>query len=79
MPKITAKIWIRGFKSKKIYLHLLIFQPADVDNWFPIFWKYPPQACFKITDFIFGPKNHKMNAFGSHLYMNLKKNDFWIC
>ena len=25
------------------------------------------------------PKNHKINAFGSHLYMNLKKNDFWIC
>ena len=22
------------------------------------------------------PKNHKINAFGSHLYMNLKKNDF---
>ena len=24
-------------------------------------------------------KNHKINALGSHLYMNLKKNDFWIC
>ena len=40
------------------------------------FWKNPPQACFKITDFIFGPKNHKINAFGSHLYMNLKKNGY---
>ena len=27
----------KGFKSEKTYLHLLIFQPADVDNWFPIF------------------------------------------
>ena len=54
--KFTAKIWIRGFKSEKTYLHLLIFQPADVDYWFPIFWKNPSQACFEITDFIFGPK-----------------------
>ena len=70
---------IRGFKSEKTYLHLLIFQPADVKYWFPIFWKNPPQACFKITYFILGPKIHKINVFGSQLYMNLKKNDFCIC
>ena len=79
MPLITTKIWIRGFKNEKTYLHLLIFQPNDVDYWFPMFWKKTPQVCFKITDFIFGTKNNKINAFGSHLYMNLKKNDFWIC
>ena len=31
MPEIQAKIGIRGFKSEKTYVSLLIFQLADVD------------------------------------------------
>ena len=27
----------------------------------------------------FGPKQHNINASGSKLYMNLKKNNFYIC
>ena len=53
--------------------------PADVDNWFPIFWKTHYRLTSKLLISFLVPKNHKINAFGSHLYMNLKKNDFWIC
>ena len=29
--------------------------------------------------YFFDPKQHKINAYGSKLYMNLKKNNFCIC
>ena len=29
--------------------------------------------------YFFGPKQHNINASGSKLYMNLKKNNFYIC
>ena len=63
---------------KKTYLRLLMFQPVDVDYLLPIFLEKPTTGLLKIL-FLGPQKNHKINAFGSHLYMNLKKNNFWIC
>ena len=56
---------------KKTYLHLLIFQPVDVDYWFPIYGKTNHRLASKLLISFSVPKNHKINAVGSHLYRKM--------
>ena len=62
---------------KKKYVSLVILQPVDVDKWLIHSGKTRQIVASKSHILFVGPKQHKINASGSELYMNLKKKIFF--
>ena len=80
--KFKLKYGQRGSKVKKKKKHKLacsFFNQRILSNGSHFLGKTRQIVASKSLILFFGPKQHKINASGSKLYINLKKNNFCIC